>query len=94
MIIAGPAFSSSGALSHTLRVHPQVGAVREGAHFFDRHFDKGSEWYVATMPTVHQDQIMVEATDSYFSDPDVPRRIKEVRACYVCCCRCWFCCCC
>jgi len=44
-IIIGVKKGGTRALLEFLRVHPDVRAVGAEPHFFDRHYDRGLEWY-------------------------------------------------
>jgi len=44
-IIIGVKKGGTRALLEFLRVHPDIRAVGAEPHFFDRHYDKGMEWY-------------------------------------------------
>ncbi|KAJ8386204.1 hypothetical protein AAFF_G00176280 [Aldrovandia affinis] len=44
-IIIGVKKGGTRALLEALRVHPDVRAVGNEPHFFDRHYDKGLDWY-------------------------------------------------
>ncbi|KAJ8344657.1 hypothetical protein SKAU_G00288500 [Synaphobranchus kaupii] len=44
-IIIGVKKGGTRALLEALRVHPDVRAVGNEPHFFDRHYDKGMDWY-------------------------------------------------
>eukprot|EP00061_Rhincodon_typus_P008728 g31596.t1 len=44
-IIIGVKKGGTRALLEAIRVHPDVRAVGVEPHFFDRHYDRGLEWY-------------------------------------------------
>ena len=44
-IIVGVKKGGTRALLEYLKVHPDVRAAGREVHFFDRHYDKGLDWY-------------------------------------------------
>jgi len=44
-IIVGVKKSGTRALLEYLKLHPDVRAARHEVHFFDRHYDRGLDWY-------------------------------------------------
>ncbi|XP_078426805.1 heparan sulfate glucosamine 3-O-sulfotransferase 3B1-like [Cetorhinus maximus] len=74
-IIIGVKKGGTRALLEFLRVHPDVRAVGAEPHFFDRHYDKGMEWYKDLMPKTLDGQITMEKTPSYFVTKEVAARI-------------------
>lgn len=60
-----------------LELCPKVKAAGPEIHYFDKHFQKGEEWYASRMPAVTQDQLATEKTPGYFHHPEAPSRIKE-----------------
>ncbi|ESN90501.1 hypothetical protein HELRODRAFT_71226 [Helobdella robusta] len=79
VIIAGVKKGGTKALLSFLDLHPHVRAFRFESHFFDKHFNKGLEWYrlVYQMPLTSSSELTIEKTPSYFVTPGVPRRIRE-----------------
>ena len=47
LVIAGAQKAGTSSLATTLHRHPQIQMARrpKEVHFFDRHFDRGLEWY-------------------------------------------------
>ncbi|GCB68110.1 heparan sulfate glucosamine 3-O-sulfotransferase 3B1-like [Scyliorhinus torazame] len=74
-IIIGVKKGGTRALLEFLRVHPDIRAVGAEPHFFDRHYDKGMEWYKDLMPKTLDGQITMEKTPSYFVTKEVAARI-------------------
>ncbi|XP_072124586.1 heparan sulfate glucosamine 3-O-sulfotransferase 4 [Mobula birostris] len=74
-IIIGVKKGGTRALLEAIRVHPDVRAVGVEPHFFDRHYDKGLEWYRSLMPKTLDGQLTMEKTPSYFVTREAPKRI-------------------
>lgn len=74
-LIVGVKKGGTRALLEFLRLHPDVRAVGPETHFFDRHYDKGLNWYRDQMPPTFENQLTMEKTPSYFVTREVPRRI-------------------
>ncbi|XP_048871302.1 LOW QUALITY PROTEIN: heparan sulfate glucosamine 3-O-sulfotransferase 3B1b [Brienomyrus brachyistius] len=74
-IIIGVKKGGTRALLEFLRVHPDIRAVGAEPHFFDRHYDKGLDWYRELMPRTLEGQITMEKTPSYFVTREAPSRI-------------------
>ncbi|XP_078414566.1 heparan sulfate glucosamine 3-O-sulfotransferase 4-like [Cetorhinus maximus] len=74
-IIIGVKKGGTRALLEAIRVHPDVRAVGVEPHFFDRHYEKGLEWYRNLMPKTLDGQITMEKTPSYFVTREAPKRI-------------------
>lgn len=74
-IIIGVKKGGTRALLEFIRIHPDVRAPGPEPHFFDRHFEKGLEWYRQQMPTTIEGQITMEKTPSYFVTKNVPQHI-------------------
>lgn len=51
-IIIGVKKGGTRALLEALRVHPDVRAVGNEPHFFDRHYEKGMDWYRCAFPII------------------------------------------
>ncbi|XP_061080268.1 heparan sulfate glucosamine 3-O-sulfotransferase 4-like [Conger conger] len=77
-IIIGVKKGGTRALLEALRVHPDVRAVGNEPHFFDRHYDKGMDWYRDLMPSTLEGQITMEKTPSYFVTNSAPKRIHSM----------------
>lgn len=56
---------------------PKVKAAGPEIHYFDKHLDKGEEWYASRMPAVTEDQLATEKTPGYFHHPEAPSRVKD-----------------
>ncbi|XP_037332863.1 heparan sulfate glucosamine 3-O-sulfotransferase 4 [Pungitius pungitius] len=77
-IIIGVKKGGTRALLEALRVHPDVRAVGNEPHFFDRNYEKGLDWYRDLMPSTLDGQITMEKTPSYFVTSHAPKRIHSM----------------
>lgn len=77
-IIIGVKKGGTRALLEALRVHPDVRAVGNEPHFFDRNYEKGFDWYRDLMPSTLEGQITMEKTPSYFVTNHAPKRIHSM----------------
>uniref|UniRef100_A0A4W4DQG8 Sulfotransferase n=2 Tax=Electrophorus electricus TaxID=8005 RepID=A0A4W4DQG8_ELEEL len=77
-IIIGVKKGGTRALLEALRVHPDVRAVGNEPHFFDRNYEKGLDWYRDLMPSTLEGQITMEKTPSYFVTNGAPKRIHSM----------------
>ncbi|XP_073350868.1 heparan sulfate glucosamine 3-O-sulfotransferase 4-like [Pagrus major] len=77
-IIIGVKKGGTRALLEALRVHPDVRAVGNEPHFFDRNYEKGLDWYRDLMPSTLEGQITMEKTPSYFVTNHAPKRIHSM----------------
>ncbi|KAM9494816.1 heparan sulfate glucosamine 3-O-sulfotransferase 4 [Clarias gariepinus] len=77
-IIIGVKKGGTRALLEALRVHPDVRAVGNEPHFFDRNYEKGLDWYRDLMPSTLEGQITMEKTPSYFVTNSAPKRIHTM----------------
>ncbi|KAK6170992.1 hypothetical protein SNE40_019262 [Patella caerulea] len=77
-LIIGVKKGGTRALLEFLRIHPDVRAPGPEPHFFDRHYDKGLEWYRDQMPSTLEGQITIEKTPCYFVTKEVPQRIYNM----------------
>ena len=78
-IIVGAMRSGTTALARYLGAHPQVHmAANKELHFFDRHFDRGVEWYSTNFAEGAGRLERGEATPAYLYDPVAPPRMAEV----------------
>ncbi|KAJ0001232.1 hypothetical protein NQD34_006252 [Periophthalmus magnuspinnatus] len=77
-IIIGVKKGGTRALLEALRVHPDVRAVGNEPHFFDRNYEKGLDWYRELMPSTLEGQITMEKTPSYFVTSHASKRIHSM----------------
>jgi Sulfotransferase domain len=78
-VIAGTVRSGTTSLHRLLRGHPGVFAAGEKElHFFDRHFDRGVEWYADLFADARPGQVVGEATPNYLYHPHAVERMASV----------------
>ncbi|XP_032817156.2 uncharacterized protein LOC116946249 [Petromyzon marinus] len=77
-LIIGVKKGGTRALLEALRLHPAVRALGAEAHFFDRNYERGLEWYRGLMPPTEPGQITMEKTPSYFVTREAPARIRAM----------------
>lgn len=88
-LLIGAQKAGTTSLYAYLVQHPQIGrSLRKEIHYFDRHFDRGLDWYCAHfMSPVYRrlyrvrngvDLITGEATTHYLFHPLVPERVAQV----------------
>lgn len=80
-IIIGAQRSGTSSLFSYLIQHPQiVGSVTKEVHYFDKHFEKGPDWYRSNFPLqlINEHALIGEATPSYLYYPEVPQRISNL----------------
>lgn len=77
-LVAGAQKCGTTSLSGTLRQHSEIYmSKRKELHFFDRHFERGLDWYESHFtPEPHHKQVG-EATPAYMFDPDARGRLAE-----------------
>lgn len=77
-VIIGTQRGGTTSLYRYLTEHPDVGsALCKEVHFFDRHYQKGMNWYLAHFPLREEASIVCEASPNYLFHPDVPRRARS-----------------
>ncbi|XP_054849495.1 heparan sulfate glucosamine 3-O-sulfotransferase 2-like [Eublepharis macularius] len=74
-IIVGVKKGGTRAVLEFIRGHPAVRALGTEPHFFDRHYERGLDWYRRLMPRSLDHQITMEKTPSYFVTREAPQRI-------------------
>lgn len=75
-VIIGVMKGGTSALFYYLRDHPQVRlAAHKEPHYFDRHFDRGIEWYKSYFPSRKPGLISGEASPYYIFYPLAPERL-------------------
>ena len=79
-IIIGAAKCGTSSLFSYLQQHPQVLLpYKKEIDFFNKHFDKGIDWYLAHFPVItdYENFITGEATTNYLFNSGVERRIYD-----------------
>ena len=77
-VIIGVKKGGTRALLEMLKLHPQVVCPRGEVHFYDRNYEKGTDWYLSRMPSATPQQLIIEKTPSYFVTPDAPAKMSAV----------------
>jgi hypothetical protein len=77
-IIAGTSKSGTRVLLDYIDLHPKIVCKRVEAHFFDRHYNLGIEWYRKQMPVSYSDQITIEKTPDYFQYSHIPELVYRM----------------
>ncbi len=77
-VIIGAQRAGTTSLYHYLTEHPEVGAaLRKEVHFFDLHFDRGMDWYLAHFPLQGEATAVGEASPYYLVHPEAPSRMRS-----------------
>jgi hypothetical protein len=76
-LVIGAQKSGTTSLIHHLAGHPDVLAVTEEVHFFDRHYSRGIDWYRDRFEGAENARAVGESTPDYMYVRDVPRRMAE-----------------
>ena len=79
-IIMGSKKGGTRALIEFIKLHSKVKAAGPEIHYFDRHYDKGIEWYISKMKGIipNSGEIAIEKTPGYFHTPEAPKRVYEM----------------
>lgn len=77
VIIFGSKKGGTRALIQFLKLHPKVKAAGPEIHYFDKHYDRGQDWYVNNLRAVvpGSDEVSVEKTPGYFHTEVAPERV-------------------
>jgi hypothetical protein len=71
-LIVGAMKSATSSLAAWLAAHPDVFmAPEKEVHFFDRHYDRGLDWYRSRFATANGESWIGEATQTYMFLPEV-----------------------
>ena len=79
LLFVGPAKTGTSWVDRVLRTVDGVclpHKVKE-TFFFDKHFDKGMQWYLEQFPQDRSGDLMVEVAPTYFFSDAAPERIAE-----------------
>ena len=77
-LVIGAMRCATGWMRQCLMEHPEIFMARLETHFFDRHYEKGPEWWVKTHFREHgSERVVGEKTATYLHDQKVPQRIAE-----------------
>ena len=78
-LIVGTARSGSTALYRYLADHPSIHmAATKEVRFFNRHYDRGLDWYIQQFDGATADQKLGEATPGYMNFPETIDRMADV----------------
>ena len=79
-IIFGAKKGGTRALIEFLKLHPKIKAAGPEIHYFDRHYDKGIDWYISKMKDIvpNNGEIAIEKTPGYFHTPEAPKRVYDM----------------
>ncbi|KAI6656327.1 hypothetical protein LOD99_1127 [Oopsacas minuta] len=78
VVIIGVKKGGTRALLEMLKLHPRVVSPQGEVHFYDKYFERGTDWYLSRMPSASPDLLIIEKTPSYFVTPDAPLRMIGV----------------
>jgi len=78
VLVIGGIRCATGWILECLREHPQVFGADEETHFFDRHFDRGLDWWEQTCFQGYRGEpVVVEKTANLLSHPLAAQRIND-----------------
>jgi hypothetical protein len=77
-LVIGAQKSATTSLIHYLGAHPEVFALPDEVHFFDRNFDRGVGWYRGMFAGAAGARAVGESTPEYMYFDDVPERMARV----------------
>ena len=79
-IIMGAKKGGTRALIEFLKLHPKVKAAGPEIHYFDRHYEKGIDWYKSKMKGIvpNSGEVAIEKTPGYFHTPEAPERVHDM----------------
>lgn len=76
LVIAGAQKCGTSSLALACRQHPQISmSERKELHFFDRHFDRGVDWYAKQFDTGPGHTQIGEATPAYLYEREARERM-------------------
>jgi hypothetical protein len=76
-LVVGAQKSGTTSLIHHLGAHPDVYVRRDEIHYFDRHADRGIEWYRSQFDGVEKERAAGESTPDYMYFEDMPQLMAE-----------------
>jgi hypothetical protein len=79
-LIIGAAKGGTVWMNECLREHPDVHLTRDTHEifFFDRHFDRGVDWYAHYFRGHTGEQRIGDITSTYLAHPQVPSRVRSL----------------
>lgn len=75
-IIIGAPKAATTWLSTVLSRQPDLFMPKPEVHFYNRHYERGLDWYASHFAPAAPGQLVGEKSASYLADPLVPARIK------------------
>lgn len=78
-VIFGTRKGGTRALLEFLNMHSLIRRSKPEIHFYDKHFDKGVNWYISQMPFITAGQIGMEKTPGYFHTAVVPKKMFDTK---------------
>lgn len=76
-IVAGGMRCATGWIRECLKEHPDLFMARKEPHYYDRNYEKGSEWYSEFFDGHSGEQLVGEKTATYLHYADTQKRIIE-----------------
>ncbi|HWC31681.1 MAG TPA: sulfotransferase [Actinomycetota bacterium] len=76
-LVVGAQKSGTTSLVHYLGAHPDVFALPDEVHFFDRNFERGTDWYREHFRAAGRERHVGESTPEYMYAQEAPRRIAD-----------------
>jgi hypothetical protein len=76
-LVIGAQKSATTSVIHYLGGHPDVFALRDEVHFFDRHYDRGIDWYRLRFAGGEEALEVGESTPEYMYFEEVPARMAQ-----------------
>jgi hypothetical protein len=74
-VIIGAAKAATTWIASQLRARDDVFLPGPEPHYFNRHFDRGEEWYASLFAAARADQVIGEKSADYLADANAPRRM-------------------
>jgi hypothetical protein len=76
-LVIGAQKSATTSVIHYLGGHPDVFALRDEVHFFDRNYDRGIDWYRHLFAGGEEARAVGESTPEYMYLEEVPARLAQ-----------------
>lgn len=77
-LVAGAMKAGTTTLWAMLNQHPEIYVTRpKELHYFDRHFDRGADWYSEQFTPAAGERVIGEATPIYMTDPVYHQRMHS-----------------
>ncbi len=73
--VVGPPRTGTTWIHNVLQWHTSLPAPTKETHFFDRHFHRGVDWYLAHFPEIRPGCPRGEIAPTYFASPEARERI-------------------